>query len=123
VELVHPVAAAGGQEVPHLVATEVEHQRPPVGVLALARVGVLVEGRAVEAGQSELVLGEVRRHPVDDHADVAGVERVDQGPEVVRAPETRGGGEVARHLVPPRRLVRELGHRHQLRWSFTADPS
>ncbi len=114
VELLHPVLPAGAQEVAHLVAPEVEDQRPPVGLLALAGVGVLVEGGPVEAGQGEVVLGEVRRHPVDDHPDGPGVEGVDQGPEVVGGAEARRGGEVARHLVAPRRRVGVLAHGQQL---------
>ena len=73
----------GQQEVADLVAPEVEHERAPVGVLALARVGVLVQRGAVEAGQRPVVLREVRGHPVDDHADAAWVQRVDERAEVV----------------------------------------
>ena len=51
VELLEPVQGVGDEEVADLVAAVVEHERPPVGVLALARVGVLVERGAVEAGQ------------------------------------------------------------------------
>ena len=69
VQLLDPVQGAGQEEVAHLVAAEVEDERAPVGVLALAGVGVLVEGGAVEAGEGPVVLGEVGRHPVDDHAD------------------------------------------------------
>ena len=43
--------------------------RAPVAVLALARIGVLVEGRAVELPQAVAVAGEMGRHPVEDHAD------------------------------------------------------
>ena len=57
VELLEPVQGVGDEEVAHLVAPEVEHERAPVGVLALAGVGVLVEGGAVEAGQRPVVLG------------------------------------------------------------------
>ena len=82
-QLLQPVEGVGVQEVHDLPAAEVEDQRPPVGVLALAGVGVLVEGGAVEAGQREGVLREVGGHPVDDHADPGPVEGVDEGPEVV----------------------------------------
>ena len=51
----------------------VEDQRAPVGVLAQARVGVLVEVGAVEVAQAVRVFGEVGGHPVEEHADaVAG---------------------------------------------------
>ena len=53
-------------------------------MLALARIGVLVERRAVELAQAVVVVGEVGRHPVDDHADVVLVEQVDKVHEVLR---------------------------------------
>ena len=43
VELLEPVERVGDEEVAHLVAAEVEDERAPVRVLALPRVGVLVE--------------------------------------------------------------------------------
>ena len=45
---------------------------------ALARVGVLVEVRAVEKGQAVLVGREVRRHPIENHADAVLVQVVDE---------------------------------------------
>ena len=78
VELAHPVERVREQEVPHLVPAEVEDERPPVGMRAAARVLVLVERRAVEAAERELVAREVRRHPVQDHADPGLVQRVDE---------------------------------------------
>ena len=102
------------EEVAHLVAAEVEHQRAPVRVLAPARVLVLVEGGAVEAGQGEGVLGEVRRHPVDQHPDAPLVQLVDQVAQVVGGAEAGRGRVVGRHLVAPGRGVGVLGHRHEL---------
>jgi hypothetical protein len=114
VELVEPVQRVGDQEVLDLLAPEVEHQRAPVGLLAAARVGVLVERAAVEAGQRPLVAREVRRHPVDDHAVAVLVQVVDEVAEVVGTAEARGGRVVGRHLVAPRATERVLGHRQQL---------
>ena len=114
VELLQPVQGVGDQEVAHLVAAEVEHQRTPVGVLAAARVLVLVQGRAVEPGQRERVLGEMRRHPVHQHPDAPLVQLVDQVAQVVGATEAGGGGVVGRDLVAPGRGVGMLGHRHEL---------
>ena len=71
-------------------AAEVEDQRAPVRVLAQVRVGVLVQRLAVEPGQRPFVLGEVRRHPVQEHADAGLVQFVHQVPEFVRVPEARG---------------------------------
>ena len=97
VELVEPVQRIGDEEVAYLRTAVVEHVRTPVGVLALAGVGVLVERRAVEAGEGELVAGEVRRHPVDDDPDSSLVEPVDQVLEVIRVAEAARRRALAHH--------------------------
>ncbi len=114
VELLDPVQRVGDQEVAHLVAAEVEDQRAPVRLRAAARVGVLVQRGAVEARQRPLVAREVRRHPVDDDADAALVEVVDEPAQVVRRPVPRGGRVVAAHLVAPRATEGMLRDRQQL---------
>ena len=114
VELLAPVQGVGDQEVADLGAAEVEDVRAPVQLLAAARVGVLVERGAVEAGQRPLVLGEVRRHPVDDDADAGLVGAVDEVAEVVGAAEPGGGGVVGGDLVAPGAAEGVLGERHEL---------
>ena len=112
-KLVQPEERVGDEEVAHLVAAVVEDVRSPVGVLALARVGVLVERGAVEAGQAPVVLREVRRDPVDDDADARLVESIDEIAEVVGVTESGGRGEVAADLIAPRGGERVLGDRQQ----------
>ena len=74
-----PEQRVGQQEVADLVAAVVEDQRAPVAVLALARIGVLVERGAVEAREPVGVAREVGGHPVEDHADAGVVAGVDEG--------------------------------------------
>ena len=114
VELLQPVERVGHQEIPHLPPAVVEDQRAPLRVLAPPRIGVLVERRAVEQAQGEIVLGEMGRDPVHDDADARGVARVDQVAEVVGRAVPRGGREVRAHLVAPRPGERMLGERHEL---------
>ncbi len=113
-ELLEPVECVGDQEVPHLGAAVVEDQRPPIGVLAEPGVFVLVQRRAVEAPEREVVLGKVRRYPVEDDADPRLMAGIDEEAEVVRRPVARGGGVVSRHLVAPRSRERVLGDRQEL---------
>ena len=113
-ELLQPVERVGDEEVADLPAAVVEDQRAPLGVLAAARILVLVERGAVEPAQREVVLREVRRHPVDDHADAGRVARVDQEAEVVGGAVARGGREVRADLVAPRPGERVLGQWHEL---------
>ena len=49
-----------------------------------ARIFVLVKMCAIEEREPVLVAREVRRHPVEDHADASVVQRVDQRHQVLR---------------------------------------
>ncbi len=101
VELLQPVQRVGDEEVADLRTTEVEDVRAPVELLAALGVRVLVESGPVEPCECPRVLREVRRHPVDDHADACLVEPVDQVAEVVGVAEPGRRREVGRHLVAP----------------------
>ena len=115
VEFPQPVQRGGRQKVAHLVAPEVEDKRAPVRVFALPRVRVFVERGAVEACQRMIVLGKMRRHPIQDHPEAALVGAVDQRPEFVRRAESRRRREITCALVPPGAAERMLGHRQQLK--------
>ena len=91
VALLDPEERVGDEEVADLVAPVVEDVGAPVGVLALPRVGVLVQGRAVEAPKRPHVFREVRGHPVHDDAEAAAVQVIDQVTEIVGRAEARGG--------------------------------
>ena len=73
---------AGEQEAAHLGSAVVEDAAVPVRVVAEAGVGVFVEVGAVEDGEPVGIVGEVRRHPVENHPDPGLVQGVDQGHEV-----------------------------------------
>ena len=83
-------------------------------MIALARVGVLVQMRAVEARQPVLVGGEVRGDPVEHHADAALMQVIDEVHEILRRAVAGARREIARDLVAPRAVERVLHHRQQL---------
>jgi hypothetical protein len=80
---------------------------------ALARVGVFEQVGAVELRQAMGIGGEVRRHPIEDHADAGLVQRVDEGLEVVRRAVARARCEIPGGLVAPRAVERMLHERQQ----------
>ena len=112
--LLEPEQRVRQQEVADLVAAVVEDQRAPVLVLALPRIRVLVERRAVEARQAVRVLRKVSGHPVEDHAEPGLVAGVDEELEVLGRAEAAGRREEAEHLIAPRSGERMLHHRQQL---------
>ena len=101
VEFAQPVERVRQQEIADLVAAEVEDERAPFAVLALARVGVFVEGGAVEAPQSVGVAREVAGDPIENHAQAGLMAGVDEIAEVVGSAEARGGRVVAGDLIAP----------------------
>src|SRR4029434_8194251 len=109
---VEPEDSAVEQEVRDLVASVVEDERAPVGMLALPGVGVLVEVGAVEVNEPVRIAREMRRDPVEDHADAAPVEMVDEGHELPWPSIAARGGKVADRLIPPRAVARTLPHGH-----------
>ena len=83
-EMLQPMQRAGDQEALHLAAAEIVDVGVPVLVEALARIEMLVEGGAVEAGEAVRVGREMRRHPVEDDADAGAMQRIDEAREVLR---------------------------------------
>ena len=78
VVLVDPEKRVREQEILHFVAAVIEDERAPIGMRALARVGVLVEMRAVEKCQAVRVAREMRGRPIEDHAEPFLVAAVDE---------------------------------------------
>jgi hypothetical protein len=113
-KLLEPEERAGQKKAPNFAARVVEDAAVPLGVKALARVGMLVEVRPVEAGQTVGVAREVRGDPVENHPDATLMKRVDEKAQVVRSAEAMRRSEVARDLVAPRTEERMLHHGHQL---------
>ena len=101
VVVVEPKERARNQIVGDFVASVVEDQRAPVGMLALPWILVLVERGAVEATQPVAVPREMGRHPVDDHADAGPMQGVDQRHQVFRRSKAARGSEQADRLVAP----------------------
>ena len=70
-------------------------------------------GSAVKHGQAVLVLGEVGRDPVHNHADARSVQAVNHVLEVVRVAVAGGGGVVTGDLIAPGGRIGVLGQRHK----------
>ena len=109
-----PEEGVADEEVADLATRVVEDERVPLRVEAELRVRVLVEMRAVEVAEPVPVAREVRGDPVEDHADAALVQRVDEVHEIVRPAEAARRRVVADRLVAPRAVERMLGDRQQL---------
>jgi hypothetical protein len=106
--LLQPEQRVRNQKRAHFVPPVVEDLGAPFPLLALARIGVLIERRAIEEIEAVRVLGEMRGHPIDNHSDARLVAAIHQVFEIVRRAEARRGREVADHLIAPRARKRML---------------
>ena len=79
---------------------------------SLARVAVLVEAGAVKLRQAVGVIGEVRGHPVENHADLVAVAIVDEISKVLRGTKARARSKIASPLIAPRAVEGMFGYRH-----------
>ena len=111
--LLEPEQAAVPKEAADFRAPVIEDARPPVFVLAAARVGVVVEVRAVEFGEAVRVRGEMRGHPIHNHPEAFLVQAIHKVLEVFGFAESAGGREVSRHLIAPGLIERVLHDGHQ----------
>ena len=112
--LIIPVERIADEEVLHLILGIIEDLGAPVRVLAETRIRILVGGRAVELRQALGVLREVRRYPVQDHADAVLMQVVHHVHELLRLAVAGGRCIVARHLIAPGRVQRVLRDAHEL---------
>jgi len=123
VEFLQPEHGAGKQEALDFVAPEVEDERAPVELLALARVFVFVKTSTVEEGQPVSVLREVCRYPIEDHTYAGLMAGVDEKLEVVGITEARSGRKVACYLIAPGAGEWMLHRWHQFDVVCSRDPS
>ncbi len=81
--------------------TIIEDGTVPLGVEALARIGVFVKMSSIKKRQAVLIAREMRWNPVQDDPDAHAVHVLDEIHEVLRRAIARGGGEVAGDLIAP----------------------
>ena len=112
--LLQPVDGVGDQEGLHLTLAEVKNTGGPVGMLVHHRVGKLIAAGAVELVQAVLILGEMGRHPVQQHADVRLVAAIHKFHELLRRTVAVCRSIIARHLVAPGGFIGVFRQGHQL---------
>ena len=113
VEILQPVDGAAYEEGGNLVTPVIENVALPIGMKPPPGIGVLVKMGPVEIAQPVPVRGEVRRHPVEYHAQAALVEIIDEIHQILRGSEAARGREIAGDLISPRTVEGMLHHRQE----------
>ena len=96
------------------MSAEIVDEGIPIAVHALARIGMLIKGGAVEAGEPVRIVREMRRHPIQDHAEPGTMAAIDEGGEILRRAQFRHRYELPERLIAPGPAERMLHDRHQL---------
>src|SRR5260370_14534124 len=110
-EILKPMKRARDQEALHFAPPEIVDVGVPVAVETLARIEMLVERGAVEAGQPMRVSRKMRRYPVEDEADTRAVQAIDEAHEAFPGAVPTGWREHAERLIAPGAAERMLRDR------------
>ena len=89
VKFLQPEQRVGEQKFAHLIAPEIENQRAPIAMLALARIFVLEQRGPSKRYSPCASRGKCAGHPVEDHPDPGLVARVHEESKIVRRAEAR----------------------------------
>src|SRR5450432_3755575 len=101
---VEPEQRRGNQKAAHFIAAKIKDRRIPFRMKPLPWILVLIKMSTVEIRQPMLIGGEMRRHPVENDADAAAVQVIDEVHQILRRAVARRGREIARGLVAPRAI-------------------
>src|SRR5512145_1168271 len=96
-----PEQRAADQKTSHLVPAVIEDGGAPVRMEALARIGMLIEMRAIEKTQTMTIGREMGGHPIEYDADPMPMEFIDEIHEILRGSIIARWGKVSGRLVAP----------------------
>ena len=98
------------QERGDLAPPEIIDRGVPVGVKTQPRIVMFIQRRAVKARQTMRVDREMRRHPIDQHADPGPMCPIDKAGKALRPAKPRAGGEQADRLIAPAGVIGIFGY-------------
>ena len=100
-EFLQPVHCAGNEEALDLRTTEIKDAGGPVGMLVHLRILQFVAAGAVELVKAVQILGEVGRHPVQQHTDAGFMQGIHKDLQFIGGAVTGGGGVIIGDLITP----------------------
>ena len=114
-----PKQCIGYKEILYLGTSVIVDQSSPVRMHTLPGVQMLIKAGSVKGSQSERILREMGRHPVQDHADSLLMHIIHKIHKVLRGSVPAGGRIITGHLIAPGSIKRMLHNRHQLYMSVS----
>src|SRR5437762_2881587 len=106
---VEPEQRVSKEEVANLRPAVVEDLRAPVAMFPQPRIRMLIKVGPVKIPQTVKVVGEVSRHPVEDHTVAVTVQVIDEVGEVIGCAVAGGWSKVADRLISPASVERVFG--------------
>ena len=113
-EMLEPMQRRSQHKAMYLGAAQVVNQGIPVLMKAFKRVGVFVQRRAIKLRQPVGIVGKMRRHPVQNHADTGHVTGIDERGKIIWRAITGRRRKLRQGLITPGTTERVLHDRHQL---------
>ncbi len=98
---VEPKKRVANHKTAHFVTAVVKNITVPLRLHSLARVGVLEKMTAVECREPMRIAGKMRWHPIEDHADVVSMQRIDEEHQILRRAVIRRRRKVTGDLITP----------------------
>ena len=111
--LVEPEERVGDEVVADFVAAVIVNKCAPIGLGALARIGMFEQMSAVELREPVRIAREMGGSPIQKNAHTFLVAAVDEVHEIGGSSETACGGVVAERLVAPGAIKRMLHDREK----------
>src|SRR5436190_6138523 len=100
-KVLQPIKRAGNQESLHFAPAEIVDQSIPIEMKALAWIEMFVQRCPVEPRQAVGIGRKMRRHPVENDADVGAMQRVHKALQGCWRSKPCGRREQAKRLVTP----------------------
>ncbi len=111
--MLYPHQRASNQEILYLVVAVIKNFRTPVRVLPHPWIRIFVQSLAVKFGKPVRVPREMRRHPVQDYADIVFMEVIDHPCKILRRTVPGRRRIISGYLIAPGAVKRIFGYPHQ----------
>ena len=69
-KLIQPIKGTADQKTFHLVTTVIKNVAFPIRMIALFWIRMFEEMSAIKIGKAMLIIREMGRHPIKDHANI-----------------------------------------------------
>src|SRR5579875_14811 len=108
---IQPKKGVADEEIADFPTAIVEDEGAPIGMLAAARIGMLIQMRTVEVAQTMPITRKMGRHPIEEDTNAALMQGVNQIHQILRRAKTASRSVVTDCLITPGSIERMFSQR------------